>query len=420
MEKEYFAHESSYIDEGAEIGAGTRIWHFCHIQKGAVIGRDCSLGQNVNIGCNVRIGNGVRIQNNVSVYEGVELEDKVFCGPSCVFTNVTIPRAGFPVNGNYTRTLVKEGASLGANCTIVCGHTVGKCAMIAAGAVVTHDVGDYALMAGVPARQTGWVCECGKKLGRDLRCSCGRVYRLSGGILSQAAAEEAAHLSVKDSGTAGKILAGRLRIIYEDKWLIVVDKKYGLPTISTGKSGELTAYSILYDHVARASRGGRVFIVHRLDRDTSGLLVFAKDEQTKFMLQEDWNSNVLERGYTAVVEGRPEKPDGRIVSWLKENPKSLKMSSSPYDNGGKEAITEYHLVSSRNGLSLVDIKLETGRKNQIRVQFSAMGHPVAGDRKYDAATNPFGRLALHAGSLAFRHPRTGEVLSFSSPAPFRL
>ena len=188
MEKEYFAHESSYIDEGAEIGAGTRIWHFCHIQKGAVIGRDCSLGQNVNIGCNVRIGNGVRIQNNVSVYEGVELEDKVFCGPSCVFTNVTIPRAGFPVNGNYTRTLVKEGASLGANCTIVCGHTVGKCAMIAAGAVVTHDVGDYALMAGVPARQTGWVCECGKKLGRDLRCSCGRVYRLSGGVLSQAAA----------------------------------------------------------------------------------------------------------------------------------------------------------------------------------------------------------------------------------------
>lgn len=175
-----FVHESSYVDEGAVIGVGTKVWHFCHVQKGAVIGRDCSLGQNVNIGPNVRIGDGVRIQNNVSVYEGVTLEDHVFCGPSCVFTNVNTPRAHFPAHGHYAPTLVREGASLGANCTVVCGHTVGRSALIAAGAVVTHDVKDYALMAGVPARRIGWVCECGQKLDASLACACGRHYRMQG------------------------------------------------------------------------------------------------------------------------------------------------------------------------------------------------------------------------------------------------
>ena len=175
----YFVHPSSYVDEGVVIGDGTKIWHFCHVQKGACIGRGCSLGQNVNVGNNVRIGNGVRIQNNVSVYEGVELEDNVFCGPSCVFTNVTTPRAHFPVHGIYARTLICEGASLGANSTVVCGHKVGRSALIAAGAVVTKDVKDYALMAGVPARQIGWVCECGRRLDESLGCGCGRSYSLN-------------------------------------------------------------------------------------------------------------------------------------------------------------------------------------------------------------------------------------------------
>lgn len=157
MVNDVFIHESSYVDEGVVLGKGTKVWHFCHIQRGAVLGENCSLGQNVNIGPNVRIGNGVRIQNNVSVYEGVEIEDNVFLGPSCVFTNVLLPRADHSVHGQYERTLICEGASLGANSTIVCGHTVGRRAMVGAGAVVTKDVPDYAIVAGVPAKIIGKV-----------------------------------------------------------------------------------------------------------------------------------------------------------------------------------------------------------------------------------------------------------------------
>lgn len=158
----YFVHESSYIDDNVAIGEETKIWHFCHVQSGAKIGKKCSLGQNVNISNNVIIGNEVKIQNNVSVYEGVEIEDGVFCGPSCVFTNDLTPRAKYPKgHENYKKTLIKEGASIGANATIVCGHTVGRFAMVAAGAVVTKDVPDYALVAGVPARIIGTVDEMG-------------------------------------------------------------------------------------------------------------------------------------------------------------------------------------------------------------------------------------------------------------------
>lgn len=158
METKYFVHESSYIDDDVEIGEGTKIWHFCHIQKGARIGKNCSFGQNVNISNNVKIGNNVKVQNNVSVYEGVELEDGVFCGPSCVFTNDLTPRAEFPKGSvGYKKTVVKHGASIGANATIVCGNTIGEYAMVAAGAVVTKDVPAYALVVGVPAKINGKV-----------------------------------------------------------------------------------------------------------------------------------------------------------------------------------------------------------------------------------------------------------------------
>lgn len=181
-EKKYFVHESSIIDDDVEIGEGTKIWFFCHIQRGARIGKKCSLGQNVNLSNNVKIGDGCKIQNNVSLYEGVELEDYVFCGPSCVFTNDLTPRAKYPKgSAGYKKTLIKEGASIGANATIVCGHTVGKWALIGSGAVVTKNVPDYALMLGVPAEVKGYVCECGKPMhfvNGQAECeSCGRKYK---------------------------------------------------------------------------------------------------------------------------------------------------------------------------------------------------------------------------------------------------
>ena len=185
-DNKYFIHKSSYVDDNVEIGDGTKIWHFSHIQSGARIGRNCVIGQNVNIGSNVSIGNYVKIQNNVSVYEGVTLEDYVFCGPSMVFTNIIDPRCKYPQKGSefYYKTLVKEGASIGANATIICGNTIGKQSFIGAGAVITKDVPDYALMVGVPAKQKGWVCECGEILPefeKKVKCpKCGLVYEIEG------------------------------------------------------------------------------------------------------------------------------------------------------------------------------------------------------------------------------------------------
>jgi len=191
-QKNYYVNEHAVVDDNVIVGEGTKIWHFSHVQSGAKIGKNCVLGQNVNVGNNVVIGNNVKIQNNVSVYEGVTLEDFVFCGPSMVFTNIIDPRSKYPQVGSkfYIKTLVKEGASLGANCTIVCGNTIGKYAFIGAGAVVTKDIPNYALVVGNPAKIIGWVSEAGEKLNFDKEgiAVCSRTnikYKLENNIVKQ-------------------------------------------------------------------------------------------------------------------------------------------------------------------------------------------------------------------------------------------
>lgn len=216
-----------------------------------------------------------------------------------------------------------------------------------------------------------------------------------------------------------------LEIIYEDDWLIVVDKPGGLLCMSTGKRGEDTAYSRVYDYA------GKIFIVHRLDRDTSGLLVFAKDEDTKFALQENWDEAVKERRYMAVLEGRINDDEGWIETWLYEHPKSLVVHSYELREGddphkpprkdwqyaSTHCRTVRHAEISGKPYTVVEFELETGRKNQIRVHSQWIGHPIAGDRKYGAQTNPFGRLALHAQGLSFIHPWTGKIMKFRSRIP---
>lgn len=178
--KDAFIHESSYVDENVTIGSYSKVWHFTHILPNCNIGDNCSLGQNVVVGPNVLVGNRVKIQNNVSIYEGVTLEEDVFCGPSCVFTNVNNPRSEIVRKDEYRETIVRRGASIGANATIVCGHDLGEYCFIAAGAVVTKDVPAYALMAGTPARRIGWMSKAGGRLGKDLICPIdGTTYRLT-------------------------------------------------------------------------------------------------------------------------------------------------------------------------------------------------------------------------------------------------
>ncbi len=183
---DYFVHESSYVDKGALVGSGTKIWHFSHVMSGAKIGERCSIGQNVNVGGRAVIGNGVKVQNNVSIYDDVLIEDDAFCGPSCVFTNVINPRAFVERKDEYKTTLVKKGASIGANATIVCGVTLGRYCFVGAGAVVTRDVPDYAMVYGTPAKAHGWMCECGEKLPGNLKCPvCGKKYKKEDGILTE-------------------------------------------------------------------------------------------------------------------------------------------------------------------------------------------------------------------------------------------
>jgi 23S rRNA pseudouridine1911/1915/1917 synthase len=208
-----------------------------------------------------------------------------------------------------------------------------------------------------------------------------------------------------------------LRIVWEDDSLIVIDKKYGLLSIATDKIVGKTAYHILSDYVKQDDPRNRIFVLHRLDRETSGLMLFAKSQAIQERMQSHWNETVTERKYYAAVEGALTPPEGTLTHYLAEN-KVFKVYSTTPDNG-KEAVLTYKTLRSNDDWSLLEVQLETGRKNQIRAQLEAAGHPIAGDRKYGAATQPIGRVALHAGSIAFVHPVTGETLAFESPLPYK-
>lgn len=207
-----------------------------------------------------------------------------------------------------------------------------------------------------------------------------------------------------------------LKIVYEDAYLIVVEKKEGLLSVNTDRQKERTAVTILTEYLRRSNRNARAYIVHRLDRDTSGILMFAKDEKTQNVLRDHWKEIVYDRRYVCVVAGEMEQSVGNVRSWLTD--RKLYVSSSPVDDGGKEAITHFRVIKRANGFSLVEVKLETGRKNQIRVHMQDLGHPVIGDGRYGFEDlNPIGRLALHAFKLCFYHPVTNERLEFETPYP---
>lgn len=213
-------------------------------------------------------------------------------------------------------------------------------------------------------------------------------------------------------------LAG-LKILHEDDDVIVVYKEAGLLSVAADDGDELTAYRQLMAHVRNRDASQRIFVVHRLDRDTSGVMMFAKSEAIQQALQTTWQDTVRERTYVALVEGQVKKPEGTISSWLKEN-KAMKMYSSPYPNDGQHAVTHYKVLQSNREFSLLEVQLETGRKNQIRVHMQDIGHPVVGDRKYGSRSRALGRLGLHARVLAFVHPATGKLMRFESdiPKPF--
>lgn len=207
-----------------------------------------------------------------------------------------------------------------------------------------------------------------------------------------------------------------LTIVHEDDDLIIIEKDAGLLSIATAEENELTAYRQLMEHVRLSNPKNRIFVVHRLDRDTSGVMMFAKSERIQQALQTTWKETVKERSYVALVEGAVKRPEGTISSWLKET-STLKMYSSPHEGDGLHAITRYKLIQSNRHFSLLEVHLETGRKNQIRVHMADIGHPIAGDKKYGAETKTVGRLGLHARVLSFVHPTSGELMKFESPIP---
>lgn len=225
-------------------------------------------------------------------------------------------------------------------------------------------------------------------------------------------------IMITESRFSDKDMKG-IKVVYEDEYLIAVEKASGVLSIATNKEREKTAYNIVKNYVKSRNPLEKLFIVHRLDRETSGVMIFAKTEEIQQILQTNWQDMVLERSYVAVVEGKVEKNSDTIISYLKENSAFVTFSSDKEIEGSKKAITHYTVLKRSKGFSLVEAKIETGRKNQIRVHMQSLGHSVVGDKKYGATTNPLGRLGLHAKSIIFKHPKTGKILSFQTPIPIK-
>lgn len=221
---------------------------------------------------------------------------------------------------------------------------------------------------------------------------------------------------ITESRFSDKDMKG-IKVVYEDEYLIAIEKASGILSIATDKEREKTAYNIVKNYVKSRNPLEKLFIVHRLDRETSGVMIFAKTEEMQQLLQTNWQKMVLERTYVAVVEGKVEKNSDTIISYLKENSAFVTFPSDKEIEGSKKAITHYTVLKRSKGFSLVEANIETGRKNQIRVHMQSLGHSVVGDKKYGATTNPLGRLGLHAKSIIFKHPKTGKVLSFQTGIP---
>ncbi len=212
----------------------------------------------------------------------------------------------------------------------------------------------------------------------------------------------------------------KLSILYEDNYIIVVNKSEGLLTTATDKQEETTAFRIIMNHLKQQDKNNHLYIVHRLDRETSGVLVFAKDKDTQKKLQENWHKIVLEKIYYALVEGVVQEENGTIHSWLKEEPKSKNVYSFDYDNGGMESFTDYKIVKTFQNHTLLEVNLRTGRKNQIRVHLQSIGHPIVGDKKYGGGVSPIGRIGLHAARITLRHPATNKTVTFEAPVPEKI
>lgn len=224
-------------------------------------------------------------------------------------------------------------------------------------------------------------------------------------------------IAISSSKNNQELKHPKLRVIHEDNEIIVVEKKEGLLTVSTGKGEETTAFSILKNYVKKSSSQNRIFVVHRIDRETSGVIMFAKERHIQLVLQENWHEIVTRRTYIALVEGKMEQNSATIKTYLTENEKSKKMHSSNTDDGGQLAVTHYKVLKSNDHYSLLEIELETGRKNQIRIHMADMGHPIVGDKKYGSLNSPIGRVGLHAKTLEFTHPDTNEKFRFNADMP---